>query len=219
MPRRAPALRPRAAAAAGGAGGRRDRARRQLGPERLRAADHAASWRGCRCINFADVTGCGTNTEVSLPCMFAPGGPARLRRGRASAAANRCCTCWRAPACGVTLARQPVGLQGRVRRAAAATTRRPAARPACAQSGRCLDEGLLQGLDGAGCSRRPGHAAAGAAHAGQPRPVVLPPLPGRPSRASSPACDDDDLRAVQPRGRSSTPTTTRCSTPTTCWPR
>jgi lipid A ethanolaminephosphotransferase len=31
-------------------------------------------------INFAAVTACGTNTETSLPCMFAPGGPARLRR-------------------------------------------------------------------------------------------------------------------------------------------
>ena len=32
-------------------------------------------------INFPHVTSCGTSTEVSVPCMFSPFWPCRLRRG------------------------------------------------------------------------------------------------------------------------------------------
>ena len=96
-------------------------------------------------INFPDVTACGTNTEVSLPCMFAPVGrrdydEARIRGSqsllhvlaRAGVAVH-----WRDNQSGCkgvceglpqdeVISINPPGL--------------------CA-AGRCLDEGLLSGLD------------------------------------------------------------------------
>jgi lipid A ethanolaminephosphotransferase len=96
-------------------------------------------------INFPDVTACGTNTETSLPCMFAPVGrrdydEARIRGSesllhvvaRAGVAVH-----WRDNQSGCksvcaglpqddVLTLNPAGL--------------------CSQ-GRCLDEGLLAGLD------------------------------------------------------------------------
>ena len=136
------------ATAAGRAGRRRDGARRQLGPERLRAADDARA-RTADVVNFPDVTACGTDTETSLPCMFAPVGrrdydAARIRTSESLLHVLAHAGVARA------LARQPDRLQGRVRRAAAASrsTRQPAG--LCCD-GRCLDEVLL---------REPGGAAA-----------------------------------------------------------
>jgi lipid A ethanolaminephosphotransferase len=54
-------------------GGRRDGPCGQLGTERLRAADDARTSPAAR-DQFCQVTSCGTNTEVSVPCMFAPVG-------------------------------------------------------------------------------------------------------------------------------------------------
>ena len=100
---------------------------------------------GLPVINFPDVTSCGTNTEVSLPCMFAPVGrrdydEARIRgsesllhvAARAGAAVH-----WRDNQSGCkgvcdglpqdeVISINPAGL--------------------CAD-GRCLDEGLLTALD------------------------------------------------------------------------
>ena len=134
-------------------------------------------------INFTDVTSCGTNTEVSLPCMFAPVGRRdydeaahpRQRVAAARAGARRR---------GRAVARQPVGLQGRVRRPAATTAShgleraRPVQRRPLPRRRRCCTASTD------GCASGAGHAAAGAAPAGQPRAGVLPALPARPSRAS-----------------------------------
>jgi lipid A ethanolaminephosphotransferase len=96
-------------------------------------------------VNFADVTSCGTNTEVSLPCMFAPVGrrdyDERRIRGsegllhvmaRAGVAVH-----WRdnQSGCkGVCDGLSHDSVQG-------------LNEPGLCSDGRCLDEGLLFGLD------------------------------------------------------------------------
>ena len=100
---------------------------------------------GLPVINFPDVTSCGTNTEVSLPCMFAPVGrrdydEARIRGSESLlhvAARAGVAVHWRDNQSGCkgvcdglpqdeVISINPAGL--------------------CAD-GRCLDEGLLTGLD------------------------------------------------------------------------
>lgn len=95
-------------------------------------------------INFRDVTACGTNTEVSLPCMFAPVGrhdydEARIR-GQESLLH--------------VLARAGVGVQWRDNQSGCKgvceglPSQHVAedAPPALCPGGTCLDEALLQGL-------------------------------------------------------------------------
>lgn len=95
-------------------------------------------------VNFTDVTACGTNTEVSLPCMFAPVGrhdydEARIR-GQESLLH--------------VLARAGVGVQWRDNQSGCKgvceglPSQHVAedAPPALCPGGACLDEALLQGL-------------------------------------------------------------------------
>jgi lipid A ethanolaminephosphotransferase len=96
-------------------------------------------------INFADVTACGTNTEVSLPCMFAPVGRRRYdeRRIRGSESLLD------------VLARAGVGVHWRDNQSGCKglCAGLPNDRvvdldlPGLCADGRCLDEGLLHGLD------------------------------------------------------------------------
>ena len=114
---------------------------RQTTPElaALRQADPQAL------VNFSQVTACGTNTETSLPCMFAPVGrraydEARIRGqqsllhvvARAGVAVN-----WRDNQSGCKGVCE--GLPSDI--VSAATT------PALCSDGRCLDEGLVHDLD------------------------------------------------------------------------
>jgi lipid A ethanolaminephosphotransferase len=96
-------------------------------------------------VNFADVTACGTSTEVSLPCMFAPVGrrdydEARIRRSEsllhvvARAGVN---VHWRDNQSGCKgvcdgLSRDKVNAS---------------LAPGLCQGDRCWDEGLLRGLE------------------------------------------------------------------------
>jgi lipid A ethanolaminephosphotransferase len=97
-------------------------------------------------VNFTDVTACGTNTEVSLPCMFAPVGrrdhdEARIRGqqsllhvlARAGVAVH-----WRDNQSGCKGVCE--GLPGDT----VASQRVPAL---CPEGERCLDEGLIHDLD------------------------------------------------------------------------
>jgi lipid A ethanolaminephosphotransferase len=97
-------------------------------------------------VNFTDVTACGTNTEVSLPCMFAPVGrrdhdEARIRGqqsllhvlARAGVAVH-----WRDTQSGCKGVCE--GLPGDT----VASQRVPAL---CPEGERCLDEGLIHDLD------------------------------------------------------------------------
>jgi lipid A ethanolaminephosphotransferase len=96
-------------------------------------------------INFSDVTACGTSTEVSLPCMFAPVGrrqydEARIRGSESLlhvAARAGVAVHWRdnQSGCKGVCDGLPHDVLG------------PALAPGLCQDGRCLDEGLLRGLD------------------------------------------------------------------------
>ncbi len=157
-------------------------------------------------VNFRDVTSCGTNTEVSLPCMFAPVGrrdyDEAVVRGRQSLlhvlARAGVAVQWRDNQSGCkgvceglpqddVLSINPAGL--------------------CAE-GRCLDEGLLSGLDerlanAANAAKSGASGASGAAAAPTTQLLVLHQLGNhgpayfrRYPRAFArflPACQSDDL--------------------------
>jgi lipid A ethanolaminephosphotransferase len=96
-------------------------------------------------INFSDVTACGTSTEVSLPCMFAPVGrrnydEARIRGSESLlhvAARAGVAVHWRDNQSGCKGVCS--GLPQDIVNAALA--------PGLCHDGRCWDEGLLRGLD------------------------------------------------------------------------
>ncbi len=148
-------------------------------------------------INFARVNACGTNTEVSLPCMFAPVGrrdydEANIR-GQESLLH--------------VLARAGVGVHWRDNQSGCkgvceglsqdqVSTLNP---PGLCEAGRCLDEGLLYQLD-----ERIARAASSAGSAGaQAQLLVLHQLGNHgPSyykryppafKRFVPACESDDL--------------------------
>jgi lipid A ethanolaminephosphotransferase len=97
-------------------------------------------------INFRDVGACGTNTEVSLPCMFAPVG----RRGYDEANIRG------SEGLLQVLARAGVAVHWRDNQSGCKgvcdglsnDTVRSLNAPGLCSDGRCLDEGLLVGLDG-----------------------------------------------------------------------
>ena len=96
-------------------------------------------------LNFPDTTACGTSTEVSLPCMFAPVG----RRNYDESAIRGSESLLH------VLARAGVAVQWRdnqsgckgVCEGLAAETVTSATAPGLCQGDRCWDEGLLRGLD------------------------------------------------------------------------
>ncbi len=96
-------------------------------------------------INFRQVTSCGTNTDVSLPCMFAPVGRRSYDTERINGSESLL----------HVLARAGVGVQWRDNQSGckgvcdglpseSVATINP---PGFCDGGRCLDGGLLQGLD------------------------------------------------------------------------
>jgi lipid A ethanolaminephosphotransferase len=96
-------------------------------------------------LNFADVTACGTSTEVSLPCMFAPVGrrdydEARIRGSQSLlhvVARAGVQVLWRDNQSGCKGVCE--GLPSEAVSAATA--------PGLCQGGRCWDEALVRGLD------------------------------------------------------------------------
>lgn len=96
-------------------------------------------------LNFADVTACGTNTEVSVPCMFAPVGrrdydEAAIRGSQSVlhvAARAGVAVHWRDNQSGCK------GVCDGLPQDHVSSLRLPG----LCEGGRCLDEGLLDGLD------------------------------------------------------------------------
>lgn len=143
-------------------------------------------------INFADVTACGTSTEVSLPCMFAPVGrrdydEARIRGSESLlhvAARAGVAVHWRdnQSGCKGVCSGLP---NDRVDAAGA---------PGLCQDGRCWDEGLLRGLDDHLRSLAGGHATQlRVLHMlGNHGPSYFRRYPPAFERYT-PACHDDDL--------------------------
>jgi lipid A ethanolaminephosphotransferase len=98
-----------------------------------------------RLINFTDVTSCGTNTEVSLPCMFAPVGRRDYDEARIRNSESLLHVVARAGV-GVKWIDNQSGCKG-VCEGLPNETLGPANAPGLCQDGRCWDEALLLGLD------------------------------------------------------------------------
>lgn len=96
-------------------------------------------------INFAQVTACGTNTEVSLPCMFAPVGRRAYDEERIRGSESLLHVLARAGA-QVQWVDNQSGCKGVCDGLPSAFVKdwNP---PGLCEAGRCLDEGLLHGLD------------------------------------------------------------------------
>ena len=96
-------------------------------------------------INFPQVTACGTNTEVSLPCMFAPVGRRDYDESRIRGSESLL----------HVVARAGVGVHWRDNQSGCKGVCEGLPQdevlalnpPGLCQDGRCLDEGLLAGLD------------------------------------------------------------------------
>jgi lipid A ethanolaminephosphotransferase len=141
-------------------------------------------------INFSDVSSCGTNTEVSLPCMFAPVGrrqydEQRIRgsegllqlMARAGVAVH-----WRdnQSGCkGVCDGLPNDSVQG-------------LNAPGLCSEGRCLDEGLLQGIDRR-LAQAQGTQLLVLHQLGNHGPAYFRRYPAAFARFT-PACEDEDLQ-------------------------
>ena len=144
-------------------------------------------------LNFPDVTACGTNTEVSLPCMFAPVGrrdydEARIRGSQSLLH---------------VLARAGVAVHWRDNQSGCkgvceglpqdeVSSLNPAG--ICSE-GRCLDEGLLSGLDARLAGLGGGHATQFLVlhQLGNHGPSYFRRYPPAFARFA-PACQQDDLQ-------------------------
>jgi lipid A ethanolaminephosphotransferase len=96
-------------------------------------------------INFNDVTACGTSTEVSLPCMFAPVGRRQYDEARIRGSESLLHVAARAGVA-VHWRDNQSGCKG-VCNGLPHDTVSAALAPGLCQDGRCFDEGLLRGLD------------------------------------------------------------------------
>jgi lipid A ethanolaminephosphotransferase len=96
-------------------------------------------------INFSDVTACGTSTEVSLPCMFAPVGRRNYDEARIRGSESLLHVAARAGVA-VHWRDNQSGCKG-VCDGLPRDTVSPALAPGLCDGDRCLDEGLLRGLD------------------------------------------------------------------------
>jgi lipid A ethanolaminephosphotransferase len=96
-------------------------------------------------INFSDVTACGTSTEVSLPCMFAPIGRRDYDEARIRGSESLLHVAARAGVA-VQWRDNQSGCKG-VCDGLPHDSLNPANAPGLCQGDRCWDEGLLRGLD------------------------------------------------------------------------
>ncbi len=147
-------------------------------------------------VNFPDVTACGTNTEVSLPCMFAPVGRRDYDEARVRGSESLL----------HVLARAGVDVHWRDNQSGCkgvcdglsqddVMSLNP---PGLCRDGRCLDEGLLSGLDGRLARLKDGKGSKGTAllvlhQLGNHGPSYFRRYPPEFARFA-PACQNDDLR-------------------------
>lgn len=155
-------------------------------------------------LNFRDVTACGTNTETSVPCMFSPWGRRDYDEARIRGHQSLLHVIDRV-SIPVLWRDNQSGCKG-VCSGLAVQTPDPAQQPALCSGEHCLDEVLLQGLDG-----WLGHGVQPVAHGGAAaasRVLVLHPLGSHGPAYSrrypaafrhfTPACEDADLRRCSP---------------------
>ncbi len=146
-------------------------------------------------INFADVTSCGTNTETSLPCMFAPVGRRDYDETRIRGSESLLHVAARAGVA-VHWRDNQSGCKGVC--AGLSQDEVASLNPAgiCAD-GHCLDEGLLAGLDeklaAAAANPKPGTQLLVLHTLGNHGPSYFRRYPPAFKRFQ-PACESDDLR-------------------------
>lgn len=170
---------------------------RQTTPELAALAARPAAPAAGLLLNFSDATSCGTNTEVSLPCMFAPVGrrdydQARVRGSESLlhvAARAGVAVHWRDNQSGCKGVCEGLPQD-------AVLSLNP---PGLCSAGRCLDEGLLIGLDpllraAAGAGGRPEGTQLRVLHMlGNHGPAYFRRYPPAFARFT-PACGFDDLQ-------------------------
>lgn len=148
-------------------------------------------------LNFAQVSSCGTNTETSLPCMFAAVGRRDYDEARIRGTESLLHLLARAGV-GVHWRDNQSGCKG-VCEGLPQDTVAGLNPPGLCEGGRCLDEGLLSGLD----QRLTAVARQGGTHVwvlhmlGNHGPSYFRRYPPAFARFQ-PACQDDDLRACTP---------------------
>ncbi|HRN61079.1 MAG TPA: phosphoethanolamine--lipid A transferase [Luteimonas sp.] len=140
-------------------------------------------------VNFADVTACGTSTEVSLPCMFSPDGREGYDKTRLANSESLLHVLEHA---GVhTLWRDnQSGCKGVCTGITVESERQLAAAAGCDRRD-CHDEVLLQDLDAA-ITRTPGDQVIVLHQMGSHGPAYHRRAPER-LRRFTPTCDSDDL--------------------------
>ncbi|WP_415246254.1 phosphoethanolamine transferase [Thauera sp.] len=126
-------------------------------------------------INFPDVTSCGTNTAVSLPCMFSVQGRRNYDEDAIRGSESLLDTLKHA-GLRVVWNENQSGCKG-VCDGVESMRPDPAALPALCADGRCLDEALVEQQPRA-VARGAGQSRAGAASARQSWSGIFPPPPG-----------------------------------------
>lgn len=141
-------------------------------------------------INFSDVTSCGTNTEVSLPCMFAPAGRQHYDEQRIRGSEGLL----------HVLARAGVAVHWRDNQSGCKgvcdglpnDSVQGLNAPGLCSEGRCLDEGLLQGIDRR-LTQVQGTQLLVLHQLGNHGPAYFRRYPASFARFT-PACEDEDLQ-------------------------
>jgi lipid A ethanolaminephosphotransferase len=141
-------------------------------------------------INFSDVTSCGTNTEVSLPCMFAPVGRRDYDEQRIRGSEGLLHVLSRAGVA-VHWRDNQSGCKG-VCDGLSNDTVQGLNAPGLCTEGRCLDEGLLQGIDRR-LAQAQGTQVLVLHQLGNHGPAYFRRYPPAFARFT-PACEDEDLQ-------------------------
>lgn len=143
-------------------------------------------------LNFGAVGACGTSTEVSLPCMFAPVGRRQFDDARIRGSESLLHVAARAGV-GVHWRDNQSGCKG-VCAGLSSDTVNAANAPGLCRGGRCWDEGLLRGLDQRLQTLKGGHATQLLVlhMLGNHGPSYFRRYPQAFERFT-PACHDDDL--------------------------
>lgn len=141
-------------------------------------------------INFNDVTSCGTNTEVSLPCMFAPLGRRNYDAQRINGSESLLHVLARAGV-GIHWRDNQSGCKG-VCEGLSNDSVAALAPPGLCAGGRCLDGGLLFGLDER-LANATGRQLLVMHQLGNHGPSYFRRYPQEFSRFQ-PACENDDLQ-------------------------
>lgn len=141
-------------------------------------------------VNFRDVSSCGTNTEVSLPCMFAPVGRRDYDEGRIRGSESLLHVLQRAGVA-VHWRDNQSGCKGVCDGLSADSVQQLGA-PGLCEDGHCLDEGLLHGLDER-LARARGTQLLVLHQLGNHGPAYFRRYPAAFARFR-PACQDDDLQ-------------------------